>query len=306
MMKPYIKKTKKSYAHIYEIYANHIKAWVNADDGFNLCYLQYRKRTLIQFQKERFLEGRMYGTPILFPTPNRTKHNRFVFEDQVYSAHMHGVVKKQPFSIESIHVTNDSAELVGSIHLHPDHTMYEIFPFKCYLKVSIRVSQNEITYSYRVENRDKKNMPYGFALHPFFYRDHENYFLQVHAASMMERMPDFLPTGELLPVAGTTMDLNIPKELSKIDFDDVFTDFNRTPQVFLSSDSFLMHIEMSDVFSHTVVYTPMNSDFFCVEPQTCSTDAINLYNAGKKESSGLKVLRPNEWESGSVKFRIML
>ena len=46
----------------------------------------------------------------------------------------------------------------------------------------------------------------------------------------------------------------------------------------------------SDEFNHVVVYTSPERPFVCVEPQTCSTDAHNLYSKGYEKESGLIIV----------------
>jgi aldose 1-epimerase len=51
-------------------------------------------------------------------------------------------------------------------------------------------------------------------------------------------------------------------------------------------------LEASEIFKHMVVYTPSKRDFFCLENQTCSTDAHNLYEKGFTEEAHLLILEP--------------
>jgi aldose 1-epimerase len=60
----------------------------------------------------------------------------------------------------------------------------------------------------------------------------------------------------------------------------------------------------TDDFSHIVLYSPRGTDFFCLENQTCSTDAHNLYDRGFREESGLKFVLPGRFHSGSVTYLI--
>jgi aldose 1-epimerase len=43
-----------------------------------------------------------------------------------------------------------------------------------------------------------------------------------------------------------------------------------------------------------VVYTPPERPFFCVENQSCSTDAHNLYSQGLQEAAHLTILDPGD------------
>ena len=49
-------------------------------------------------------------------------------------------------------------------------------------------------------------------------------------------------------------------------------------------------IAASDCFRNAVVFTPKNKPGFCIEPQTCATNAINLHAQGLIDESGLLTL----------------
>lgn len=304
-MENYICKRSTGLAEVYEICFNEILAWVNVEDGFNLCFLQYEGQVIIKFQEERFRSGSMYGTPVLFPTPNRTKRNLFEFEGKRYKAIMHGVVRKQKFQIDSIAIHDNKAEILAFFHMDMDNLLYELFPFRCRLELKLTFEEKLITYQYTVLNQDDLNLPYGFALHPFFCLSPEKTLISVNADSVMERNEAMLPSGTLFDVKDTAYDLNVSRRISDLHLDDVFTRLKEVPQVQIDTENLSIDIFMSKVFSHLVVYTPPGAEFFCVEPQTCSTDAINLYTEGHVANSGLQILRPGESESGEVRFKLI-
>jgi len=51
---------------------------------------------------------------------------------------------------------------------------------------------------------------------------------------------------------------------------------------------------------HLVIFTPENEEFFCVEPVSHSTDAVNA----AEQSAGMISLPPGETVTASVKFEI--
>ena len=57
-------------------------------------------------------------------------------------------------------------------------------------------------------------------------------------------------------------------------------------------------------FSHIVVYSPRGKGYFCIENQTCSTDAHNLHDRGFVHASGLKTAEPGQATGGTVEYRI--
>ena len=55
-------------------------------------------------------------------------------------------------------------------------------------------------------------------------------------------------------------------------------------------EDIVVHIRASDCFRNAVVYTPHDRPGFCIEPQTCATNFINMHAQGLVDESGLMVL----------------
>ncbi len=68
-----------------------------------------------------------------------------------------------------------------------------------------------------------------------------------------------------------------------------------------------LRILASEEFTHLVIYTPPpeeDAPFFCLENQTCSTDAINLHKRGLQEMAHLLELHPGESSNGSLQYAL--
>ena len=63
-----------------------------------------------------------------------------------------------------------------------------------------------------------------------------------------------------------------------------------------------LYMASSDDFTHMQVYTPKGRKFFCVEKQTCSTDAHNLYAKGYEKEAHLLVVEAGKEHDGYVEF----
>ena len=48
---------------------------------------------------------------------------------------------------------------------------------------------------------------------------------------------------------------------------------------------------------------PKDAAWFCVEDQTCSTDAHNLYARGLKQESHLQIVEPGKTQSGWIELK---
>ncbi len=287
---------------IYRLENDVICAWINPADGMNLHRLCYKDTEVISFDKNRYESGAAYGIPVLFPTPNRTKDSRFIFEGREYPAEMHGIARKAPFKIEEAGAGKTDAVLTGSLRIGEKHPLYKEYPFLCTLHVSIVLREKGIYYNYEVLNQDERNMPFGFGLHPFFNKLDGNISIRATAKKVMEKDEQLIPNGRLLAVSNTPYDLSEGKIITNLSLDDVYTDMTDNPRAVLKYPDFKVDIEAGSTFTHIVVYTPENEPFFCIEPQTCSTNAINLYGSGEKSASGLSVLAPGEKEKGEAAF----
>jgi aldose 1-epimerase len=157
---------------------------------------------------------------------------------------------------------------------------------------------------FTVDNRDTQKLPFGFALHPYFRipGDRDKTTLRVPARKKMEATPDLLPTGQLLSLDGAPFDLREGRPLSDLALDDVFWGMtpDRVPGYAASDAGIRVDLPASDAFTHMVVYTPKGQPFFCMENQTCSTDAHNLHARGLVAESHLLVVEPGASLTGWV------
>ncbi|WP_297424027.1 hypothetical protein [Clostridium sp.] len=114
-----------------------------------------------------------------------------------------------------------------------------------------------LSVTYKVENRDNKEMPFGFALHPYFTK----------------------LSGE----NGTF--ISVP--VGSVDLDDVYNGFLPGKNSYIDYTTLKLRLNLlyTPDFTHTVAYTPKNKPYFCIEPQTCSTNGA-MQTGWIKDNSG--------------------
>src|SRR5262249_14326704 len=114
-----------------------------------------------------------------------------------------------------------------------------------------------------------------------------------------------LPTGKLLDLAGSNLDLRQPKSLEGLFADDVFFGIRPSHPAVIDfrQPKLKITLSASEDFTHLVLYTPKDQPWFCVENQTCSTDAHNLFAKGLKTESHLQIVEPGKTASGFVEYR---
>jgi aldose 1-epimerase len=255
------------------------------------------------------------GTPVLYPTPNRVRDNRFTWKGRVYPQRRagrdigeHGLAHLEAWEHEPPAAGAGEARFAAWLDCLHGSPMFEAFPFPHRLGLAFTLTGRGIRVEYAIENRGVEELPFGFGLHPYFMKlDGEGgTFASLPAAAVMEATPDQLPTGRLIEVAGTALDLRRPVAVGTLDLDHVFTrvEPGRYARVEYRASRLAVDLEATVDFSHLVLYTPRGERFFCLENQTCSTDAHNLHARGLAELSGLKTVAPGAVHRGSVTYAV--
>lgn len=257
------------------------------------------------------------GNPILYPFPNRLRNCRYSFDGKGYwqqkngiPVFLHSLVYDEAWSFDEPHVTEDSVVLKTWIHVDRDHPIYEGYPFEHTIGIDFIVTRKGFDIQYQVENNDDKRLPFGISFHTFFKKlcGDDGSFIRVPAKHMMELDDALLPTGKLLNVEGKAYDLRTPKASSQLDLDNCFTSMIDGERVYIDYPALGLRVYMDATkeFTHMQVYTPKNRPFFCVERQTCSTDAVNLDAKGLKKESHLLTVDSCKKMSGKVMFSFEL
>lgn len=284
--------------------------------GANLFSIKYKGTELLRQPKSlKDLPGFMYGTPVIYPMPNRVRDGKFVFDGKTYSYtpnnngnFLHGLVHNVPWKLERRMSTSPSEGLGFrcSVDFAEGTELHKQFPFPHTFILDITVTDGAVRWTYTVDNsKGEKPVPVGLALHPWFlyHGSRANTFLTIPATHLMES-EKLLPTGKLLPLDGTKFDARQPKSLEGFVIDDVY--FGMTPdkpaKIEFRDANLTITLKASEDFTHMVVYTP-EEPWLCVENQTCSTDAHNLFHQGLKKEAHLIVVEPGKTATGYAEFQ---
>jgi aldose 1-epimerase len=283
--------------------------------GSNLCRFTVGGHNVIDFKPKVLLEKGYTGMPVLYPTPNRVRNGVFVYEGKIYTqvkrgepVFEHGLVHSEPWSFKEPEVKSDSVTLTTSIDFDSESELFESFPFKHRLQMNFCLQADGIKITYCIENKDNKEIPFGFGLHPYFMKlsGEKKTYIKLPAKYLMDYTSDLLPTGRLIETKGTIYDITNPVSIGNFDLDHVFTciDRNKYAEVEYRTLGLKITLETTPDFTHMVVYSPRGNDFFCIENQTCSTDAHNLFDRGFEQESGLKMVPAGEKHTGTVKYKV--
>jgi aldose 1-epimerase len=295
--------------------AGKLEAWIAPSQGSNLCRLSVDGMNVIDFEPE-LLQSDFTGTPVLYPTPNRVRDGIIHYEGKAYpqakrgkTIFEHGLVHDEPWGYQEPRIHPDSICLTTWIDFEPASAIFEAFPFQHRLSLEFVLTYSGIQVVYTIENRDTRPIPFGFGFHPYFKKLSRDggALVEIPAECIMQTTADLLPTGKLIEVAGTRFDVHKPTSVSQLDLDHIFTgvpDGQFAQVIYPSMDLSIRLVATSD-FSHLVLYTPPGASTFCLENQTCSTDAHNLYDRGFRAESGLRFVPAGGVHTGSVIYQIL-
>jgi aldose 1-epimerase len=283
--------------------------------GCNTLSIRHGDFEILSSPKElKDLAGFRYGNPLLYPTPNRVRNAKFTFGGREYrfqanedTNFLHGLVHSVPWKLAKTEQAADRTTFHCELAFEPGTPHHQLFPHRHTLGFAVTVSDGAVRYTYTVDNsKGDGPLPFGFALHPWFLYQgtRANTFLSVPATHWMEA-ENLLPTGKLIGLDGHKLDLRQPRTLEGFVIDDVY--FGMTPErpavIDFREKGLKITLSASADFTHMVVYTPAEKPWFCVENQTCSTDAHNLDGRGLKTEAHLQVVPAGQSKSGWVEYR---
>ena len=285
--------------------------------GFNCFRWSVQGRELL-YADPQFLEGSSptrTGIPILFPFPNRIHAGKFSWEGKEYQLPIndpqkqnaiHGFVCQRPWRVVGQGANAASAWISGEFLGSRDAPDCQSqWPADYRISVTYRLSADRLRIRAIVDNPDRKTLPFGLGYHPYFRMMGESTIIMIHAENYWE-LEECLPSGIRKPVAGLR-DLRQPRLFGELTLDDILTDLPTEADAeglccrgTIRHDDASLEILASPSFRETVVFTPPHRQAFCIEPYTCTTDAINLQQRGV--DAGLMILQPGQSWTGIVEL----
>jgi aldose 1-epimerase len=262
------------------------------------------------------------GVPVLFPFPNRIRAGKFAWEGKEYQLPLndparknaiHGFACRNPWRVLNRGADGSGAWVRGVFRCSVDGPDWRQFwPADHEVRVTYRLGRGTLRVEAEVRNPDAVPLPFGLGYHPYLRVPParggraEDCQVEVPAGEFWV-LEENLPTGERRGVdAGR--DLNRPRRYGELQLDDVLTALPARPpridglreRAALSGAGVTLRVFCSPDFREMVVFTPPHRQAFCVEPYTCTTDAINLQPRGV--DAGWRVLPPGGAWSGVVEL----
>ncbi len=267
--------------------------------GFNLYYWTFEGKEIFMEPTDITAFGTKYGNPILFPTPNRIRNATYVWHGKEYvmtkrgqKVLLHGLVNDETFTITRLEAKDDCAICAATISIAPDNALYEGYPFPCTLLVTYTLSAAGLHMDISIKNDGGEEMPFGFAVHPYFSKrgDANKVAIKVPVKRYYEADDALIPSGKILPADEGKVLWDDFHSVESLYLDNVFRGMSSDTESLVRYEDVIVHIHASDCFRNAVVYTPHDRPGFCIEPQTCATNFINMHEQGLIDESGLMVL----------------
>lgn len=287
-----------------------LSAQVTPKLGANLISFKVDGAELIYWDEKGFLaDGTFTGAFNMFPTPCRLANCSYEFEGRRIvqkkrgkEVFIHGLVRN-----EIMEWRNNGDKITSWLDITPAHPVFEGFPFKCTFSITHALHKTGLTVSFKVQNNDSCNIPFGYGIHPFWRIQGQRKDVSVSIpCDYILELKDLVPTGGCSPVAGSDMDLRTLRNIQELFIDNVF--WKRQPgdtaEIVFKSIGKRIIIEAENNFPHMIVYAPEGEPFLCVENLTTCPNAPNLVTAGKGDLAGMLVVPPGETTEGWIKYSV--
>ncbi len=302
--------------------SRNIVVGIAPDLGSNMFQFRVGEHDIIYCEPDLLKQRDFTGNFVLWPFPNRMRDKRYVYQGQSYSlaglkrprgddALVHGLVFDRQWYYDTPMVAQNAVSVTTYVDITPESPFYQGYPFESRLSLTYTLAKTGVTVTYTVQNNSSKDMPFGFALHPYFsaLSGKEDTLVSLPATYVMEADDKLLPTGRLLDVRGimyAMFDLREPVPVANLKLDHVYTGLHtdESDVITYRKQAMKLRISTSREFTHVVIYTPRPEPFFCLENQTCSTDAVNLYSQGRQEIAHLLELHPGETSTGFIRYAV--
>jgi aldose 1-epimerase len=164
-------------------------------------------------------------------------------------------------------------------------------PYRCEQRFDL--AGGVLTVTLRLTNAGTGEMPAGLGLHPYFPRS-PRCRVTATVAQMWETDSEVMPTRLAALQSGADPQLGlVPAEAA---LDNCFTGFAGEATIDWPERGAGLTLSADAALDHLVVFTPPGRDFFCLEPVSHGTDAVN------RAPGEMRRLAPGETFSASVRF----
>lgn len=240
----------------------------------------------------------------LVPFSNRIADGRFRWAGRDYALNrnhgdrphtIHGVGWQTAWEVAAVSATSAVLTLTHAA----TSAQAKSWPFAFDAEQRFSLTQEGLRVAISMTNRHAEPAPAGLGLHPYFPRAHDA-TLQFTAREVWTNLAEPLPA-QCIPVP-PEWDHASGLHVGSAALDHCFTGWDGAARITWASGGPALAIEASGLFRHLIVYTPSEQDFFCVEPVSHMTNAIN--RAESSAETGLRILAPGETLQGEIALQL--
>jgi len=285
-----------------ELTAGDVRLVVAPHIGGSITEFSKAGQQLMHKASERALADLNPGGTSCFPMVpycNRIQNGRFTYAGQAVElpsnfppeAHsIHGLGWQEAWQVGTS--SEDNTLLLALSH---DGS---VWPWAFDSELVFRLSETKLVQTISVTNRATSTMPAGLGVHPYFSRDDTTLFHASFAGewetndekipAKLNKIPDGVDLWEGRPVATRPVDNVYVGRVGEL-------------EIIWPDQGYAIAINPSANLVNTVVYVPVEYDFFCVEPVTHLPNALNMEGI----DTGMADLDPGDTLVGTIEYTIV-
>jgi len=226
----------------------------------------------------------------LVPFSNRIKNGQFNWQQKHITLPLNHLPEKHVIHGHGWQTSWQVISHSGSEVIIEYKHKADAWPFSYLVRQSFELIDTALKMSMTLTNLSTEDMPAGLGFHPYFTRTPE---CALHANISHMWAVD----NECLPTKITNAPVGFKgKQGLKINdaiLDNALINFPHQASIYWPEWQAKADITTSNNCDFLVVYSPEKANFVCIEPVTHCTDAINMVEAGDK-NTGIKSLSPQE------------
>ena len=229
-----------------------------------------------------------YGqSPILFPIIGRLLDDKYRLNGIEYTMPKHGIVRKKPFKL--VKQTENSLTFVQT----DDEESLKMYPYHFELEVEFKLTENGLSVTHTVHNKNDSVMYYSFGAHPAFNCEIGDYLeFSENEELLTERIDhDSILIEEKFPVEIDKNRLNITKDLF-VD-DALILSGYKSKSISLKSDNHNRVVKFNFDSPLLGIWAKPDAPYVCIEPWWGVNDNYDK-KSDLSEKRGIMVLDANE------------
>ncbi|MCB8838801.1 aldose 1-epimerase [Aurantimonas sp. VKM B-3413] len=245
------------------------------------------------------------GSYPMIPFSNRIADARFAFGGESFeldrnfgtSPHaIHGNAWQRDWTVED---AQPSEALLSLDHDPAEAGRAREWPFAYRAEQRFVLTPDSLAVTIRLTNRDRRAMPAGFGLHPYF--DRAGATLTFRAEAVWQSDDRLLPTRSTpVPEKWNCCSSKRIEDVAAVDH--LFEGWGGTAEIAYPERGLVIRIAADPILSRLIVFRADERNFFAIEPATHMVDAINRMDS--VADHGLTILEPGACLVGTVRFEI--